>query len=94
MFKPENMTIAIIGAGNVGGALAIQWQKAGHRIIIGARDPASPKTQKIKAELPEATQVLVNVMILGVQIKLYYKSNLPCPGSIWRSCKDMDGIWA
>ena len=46
------MTIAIIGAGNVGGALATQWQKAGHTILVGARDAASPKVQQITASLP------------------------------------------
>lgn len=34
------MNIAIIGTGNVGGALATQWAKAGHRIFLGTRDLA------------------------------------------------------
>lgn len=33
------MDIAIIGAGNVGGALARGWARAGHRIVLGVRDP-------------------------------------------------------
>lgn len=32
------MKIAIIGTGNVGGALANQWAKAGHRIFLGSRN--------------------------------------------------------
>lgn len=32
------MKIAIIGAGNVGGALAKQWAKVGHTILLGLRD--------------------------------------------------------
>ena len=32
------MQIAIIGTGNVGGALATQWAKAGHRIFLGVQD--------------------------------------------------------
>jgi len=32
------MKIAIIGAGNVGGALAQGWAKAGHSVILGVRD--------------------------------------------------------
>ncbi|MCU0436449.1 MAG: NAD(P)-binding domain-containing protein [Raineya sp.] len=32
------MKIAIIGTGNVGGALATQWAKAGHQIFLGTRD--------------------------------------------------------
>ncbi|MEM6345061.1 MAG: NAD(P)-binding domain-containing protein [Bacteroidota bacterium] len=32
------MKIAIIGSGNVGGALATQWAQAGHQIYLGLRD--------------------------------------------------------
>ena len=32
------MKIAIIGTGNVGGALATQWAKAGHQILLGTKD--------------------------------------------------------
>lgn len=35
------MKIAIIGTGNVGGALATQWAKAGHQIFLGSRKPES-----------------------------------------------------
>ena len=31
------MNIAIIGTGNVGGALATRWAQAGHTIVLGAR---------------------------------------------------------
>lgn len=43
------MKIAIIGAGNVGGALGQSWARAGHAILFGARDPASAKTRDIVA---------------------------------------------
>ena len=32
------MNIAIIGSGNVGGALAQKWAEAGHQVILGVRD--------------------------------------------------------
>jgi predicted dinucleotide-binding enzyme len=32
------MKIAIIGTGNVGGALATKWAKAGHEIFLGVGD--------------------------------------------------------
>lgn len=32
------MKIAIIGTGNVGGALATKWAKKGHEILLGVRD--------------------------------------------------------
>lgn len=37
------MNIAIIGTGNVGGALATKWAQQGHRILLGVRDVANFK---------------------------------------------------
>ena len=36
------MNITIVGAGNVGGALAVAFRKAGHSIILGVKNPAIP----------------------------------------------------
>src|SRR5439155_15739822 len=36
----DAMNIAIIGAGNVGGALATSSMRAGHKVTIAAKDPA------------------------------------------------------
>jgi 8-hydroxy-5-deazaflavin:NADPH oxidoreductase len=42
------MKLAIIGAGNVGGALGTAWvQKAGHEIFFGVRNPQSDKVQAL-----------------------------------------------
>jgi 8-hydroxy-5-deazaflavin:NADPH oxidoreductase len=42
------MKLAIIGAGNVGGALGAAWaQKAGHEIFFGVTNPNSDKTQSL-----------------------------------------------
>jgi hypothetical protein len=41
------MKIAIIGAGNVGGALAKQWAKANHQIIIGTRNVMNDDVQTL-----------------------------------------------
>lgn len=37
------MKIAIVGAGNVGGALADKGSKAGHNVIVAGRDEAKTK---------------------------------------------------
>jgi predicted dinucleotide-binding enzyme len=37
------MRIAIIGAGNVGGALGAAFSSAGHEVVFGVRDPSSEK---------------------------------------------------
>ncbi len=41
------MKIAIIGTGNVGGALATQWSKRGHEIYLGVRDLGQFKGQAL-----------------------------------------------
>lgn len=43
------MKIAIIGTGNVGGALATQWAHAGHELFLGAQDTASFKGKALLA---------------------------------------------
>lgn len=57
------MNIAIIGTGNVGGALAEAWAKAGHAITLGVRDVGAFKGRQLLptpgisvASIPEAAQ--------------------------------------
>lgn len=47
------MKIAIIGSGNVGGALAQQWVKAGHTVLIGAKFPLSEKNIQLATKIGE-----------------------------------------
>lgn len=47
------MKIAIIGSGNVGGALAQQWVKAGHTVLIGAKFPLSEKNFQLATKIGE-----------------------------------------
>jgi predicted dinucleotide-binding enzyme len=41
------MNVAIIGTGNVSGALATKWANNGHRIYLGVRDTANFKGQDL-----------------------------------------------
>jgi 8-hydroxy-5-deazaflavin:NADPH oxidoreductase len=45
------MTIAIIGAGNIGGALARLWAERGHTVWVGVRDAHSEHALKLKQEI-------------------------------------------
>lgn len=47
------MNITIIGSGNVGGALAQQWIKAGHTVLIGAKFPLSDKNIQLTTQIGE-----------------------------------------
>jgi 8-hydroxy-5-deazaflavin:NADPH oxidoreductase len=44
------MTIAIIGAGNIGGALAGLWADRGHTVWVGVRDLQSKRALKLKQQ--------------------------------------------
>jgi len=46
-----NMKIAVIGAGNVGGALGRGWSKSGHSIIFGVRDLNKPDLKALCAQI-------------------------------------------
>ena len=52
------MEIAIIGAGNVGTALANAWIKRGHQIAFGVRDPESAKARSLAQQFPTARLLL------------------------------------
>jgi predicted dinucleotide-binding enzyme len=47
------MIIAIIGTGNVGGALAQQLIKAGHTVLMGAKFPLSEKSIRLATKIGE-----------------------------------------
>lgn len=47
------MKIAIVGSGNVGGALAQQWVKAGHTVFVGAQFPLSEKNITLATKIGE-----------------------------------------
>lgn len=64
------MDIAIIGTGNVGGALATAWAKAGHQIFLGVKDLQQFKGRELlqnpntlALSIPEAVQRASVVLI-------------------------------
>jgi predicted dinucleotide-binding enzyme len=78
IFKEFKMRIAIIGVGNVGGALAAGWARAGHEVILGVRNlndsevktlVATSKNMSAKAvgeAAREAEVILVSVPVTAI----------------------------
>lgn len=69
------MNIAILGAGNVGGALTKRWAEAGHDIILGVREVSAEKVQKltgshsnIKAKLVAEAANEADVILISLPI--------------------------
>ena len=44
-------SIAVLGAGNIGGTLARKWVAAGHEVTLGARDPEKGSVRDLAQEL-------------------------------------------
>ncbi len=52
------MTIAIIGTGNVGGALATAWARAGHTILLGVRNTEEFKGKELLKNLHTTLHII------------------------------------
>src|SRR5690349_1091413 len=70
--QEAGLLIAILGTGNVGAALATAWARAGHRLVLGARNIVDPKVaalaRKTKAEvkLPADAAASAEVVVLAL----------------------------
>jgi 8-hydroxy-5-deazaflavin:NADPH oxidoreductase len=45
------LTIAVLGAGNIGGTLGKKWRGAGHEVRFGVQNPTGKHAQALRAEL-------------------------------------------
>jgi 8-hydroxy-5-deazaflavin:NADPH oxidoreductase len=66
------VTIAIIGTGNVGSALARGWSRAGQRVVLGVRDRSAPNlmtlARQTSAEVkpPAEAAEIADVVVLAL----------------------------
>jgi len=84
------MNIAIIGSGNVGGALAKKWIKAGHHVLIGARLPLSDKNVKLASELGEDRFKTIEHVVQQCDI-LFISTPAPATIEVVKSLGDTSG---
>ena len=83
------MKIAIIGTGNVGGALATAWSKAGHTILLGVQDTKNFKGKELLNNIntsvhsiPEAVREAEIILIA---------TPAPAAGEVAKSLGDTSG---
>jgi len=62
--------ISVVGAGNVGGALARSWHDAGHSVMVGARDQQSPKVRATVAGMPDMQVADVHTAVARAEVLL------------------------
>ena len=56
----NELRIAVLGAGNIGGTLGRKWAAAGHKISFGVNNPDSDRAQALRAEL--GTKVTIDAL--------------------------------
>ena len=55
------MRIAVIGSGNIGATLGAAWQRSGHDVSYGSRNPQPPETVAIEEAIAGAEVVLIAI---------------------------------
>jgi 8-hydroxy-5-deazaflavin:NADPH oxidoreductase len=64
--RANEMKLGILGTGHVARPLAAAWQKAGHDIILGSRDPGSKQVEfpvKTLVEAASGANIIINAII-------------------------------
>ena len=58
----SKLSVAVLGAGNVGRTLAAGWLEAGHEVVLGSREPDAARMRATLGELEEETGVTVRAL--------------------------------
>jgi predicted dinucleotide-binding enzyme len=84
--------LAIIGAGNVGGALGTAWvQKAGHEIFFGVRDPKSEKIQGLLRTIGPKAHAVTAAEAAAAADVIVLSTPWPATEAAIRSMGDLKG---
>src|SRR5260221_14714946 len=59
------LTIAVIGAGNIGGTLGRKWVGAGHPVAFGGNDPNGKHEQTLRSDLAHKATIGSVAQALG-----------------------------
>jgi len=84
------MRIAIIGTGAVGAALAHGFWRAGHEIVLGARDPESDKIRALQDEIP-ATALAPRLAVVGADVVILALPWMAAEAAV-ADLGDLDGV--
>ena len=83
------MKIAIVGAGNVGGALAKNWSRKGHEVFVGSKEPERSAAQfrsnqkNIKVQSVDQAVAFSEVILVALPI--------PAVVSVAKGLEDLTG---
>lgn len=85
------LSIAVLGAGNVGGALARVWSAAGHNVKFGLPDPQSEKSRGAVSKLGGKVQAASNKDAASAAQIVALCVPWPAAQEAIRQCGDLSG---
>src|SRR5579884_954097 len=53
----EKLTIAVLGAGNIGGTIGRKWVSAGYQVVFGVNDSNGKNAQALRSELGNGAKI-------------------------------------
>lgn len=83
------MKIAVLGAGNVGGALGKLWAGRGHEVRFGVPDPNSPRMKQLLAGLGGRARAAGNREAAGASEVVVLSVPWPAAEQAVRDCGDL-----
>lgn len=84
-------TIAVLGAGNVGSALARVWVAAGHNVTFGLPDPQSEKSRAAVSKFADKVRATSNKEAAAAAQFVALCVPWPAAQDAIRSCGDLSG---
>lgn len=83
------MKIAVVGAGNVGGALGKLWSDKGHEVRLAVPDPNSPKLKELLGTMRKGVHAASNREAAGASDVVALAVPWPAAEQAIRACGDL-----
>jgi predicted dinucleotide-binding enzyme len=86
-------TIAVLGAGNIGGTLGRRWHAAGHNVAFGVSDPHGKNAQGLRNELGNRVTIgaVAEVLSANPDVVVLALPGTAMEGTIQQYANELDG---
>lgn len=88
----NELRIAVLGAGNIGGTLGRKWAVAGHKVAFGVTNPDGARAQKVRAELGDKVRIgLVDAVLTDSDVVVMALPGNAMEEAIIKHAAQLDG---
>jgi 8-hydroxy-5-deazaflavin:NADPH oxidoreductase len=89
----RTLSIAVLGAGNVGGTLGRKWNVAGYRVAFGVSDPKGKNAQALRNELDDQVTIgsVADVLSTNPEVVVMALPGTAMDATITKYADQLDG---